>query len=56
MREPRTDHGHHTGEPPMTQTRAGKQTWQNQELTCRECVYADQDVDTSPCAGCHTRH
>jgi hypothetical protein len=25
-------------------------------MSCEECNYNDQDIDTFPCAKCHTRH
>ncbi len=24
--------------------------------SCQYCTYCDQDIDTFPCAKCHTRH
>ncbi len=30
--------------------------WGDQQMTCEECSYNDQDIDTFPCAKCHTRH
>ena len=33
-----------------------KPVWQNPEMNCTECHYNDQDIDTFPCAKCHTRH
>ncbi len=26
------------------------------EKACRYCTYLEQDIDTYPCARCHTRH
>jgi hypothetical protein len=26
------------------------------EMSCDECKFNDQDIDTFPCAKCHTRH
>ncbi len=33
-----------------------KPVWNNIEMSCDECNYNDQDIDTFPCAKCHTRH
>ena len=33
-----------------------KPVWNNVEMKCEECYYNDQDIDTFPCAKCHTRH
>lgn len=33
-----------------------KPVWQDQQMTCEQCRYNDQDIDTFPCAKCHTRH
>jgi hypothetical protein len=30
--------------------------WGTLNKTCDECNYNDQDIDTFPCAKCHTRH
>ena len=30
--------------------------WQNPDMNCKECGYNEQDIDTFPCAKCHTRH
>ena len=30
--------------------------WGDPEMSCNECRYNDQDIDTFPCAKCHTRH
>jgi len=30
--------------------------WGDLKMTCQECSYNDQDIDTFPCAKCHTRH
>jgi len=30
--------------------------WQDEKLTCSQCKFGDQDIDTYPCAKCHTRH
>lgn len=30
--------------------------WGQREMTCQECNYNGQDIDTFPCAKCHTRH
>ena len=27
-----------------------------EDETCEYCTYCDQDIDTFPCAKCHTRH
>ena len=29
--------------------------WQDQQMTCDQCNYNGQDIDTFPCAKCHTR-
>lgn len=33
-----------------------KPVWGNKEMSCDACNYNDQDIDTFPCAKCHTRH
>ena len=33
-----------------------KPVWGELEMSCEECKYNDQDIDTFPCAKCHTRH
>ena len=33
-----------------------KPVWGNMEVSCEECKFNDQDIDTFPCAKCHTRH
>lgn len=33
-----------------------KPVWGQTEMSCSVCKYNDQDVDTFPCAKCHTRH
>ncbi len=33
-----------------------KPVWGELEMSCDECKYNDQDIDTFPCAKCHTRH
>ena len=33
-----------------------KPVWENVPMDCKECRYSDQDIDTFPCAKCHTRH
>ena len=30
--------------------------WGEMEMSCDECKFNDQDIDTFPCAKCHTRH
>jgi hypothetical protein len=30
--------------------------WKNQQMTCEHCRFSDQDIDTFPCAKCHTRN
>ena len=30
--------------------------WGDMEMSCDECKFNDQDIDTFPCAKCHTRH
>ncbi len=34
----------------------GKPVWNDAEMSCRECRYNDQDIDTFPCARCHVRN
>lgn len=29
--------------------------WQDQQMVCDQCQYTGQDIDTFPCAKCHTR-
>ena len=33
-----------------------KPVWNDQQMACDQCRYNDQDVDTFPCAKCHTRN
>lgn len=33
-----------------------KPIWGTQNMSCEECNYNEQDIDTFPCAKCHTRH
>ncbi len=33
-----------------------KPVWGDMEMSCGECSYNGQDIDTFPCAKCHTRH
>jgi hypothetical protein len=33
-----------------------KPVWGTLEMTCDACNFNDQDIDTFPCAKCHTRH
>jgi hypothetical protein len=33
-----------------------KPVWGDFEMSCEECNYNTQDIDTFPCAKCHTRH
>lgn len=33
-----------------------KPVWGDTQMSCEECNYNDQDIDTFPCAKCHTRH
>ncbi len=30
--------------------------WSETKIDCKECHYNDQDIDTFPCAKCHSRH
>ncbi len=32
-----------------------KPVWSDPQKSCHDCNYNDQDVDTFPCAKCHTR-
>lgn len=32
-----------------------KPVWVDPQMNCDQCQYNDQDVDTFPCAKCHTR-
>jgi hypothetical protein len=29
--------------------------WKDQNMSCTSCTFNDQDIDTFPCAKCHTR-
>jgi len=40
-----------TGAPNFT-----RPVWGDMEMSCDECKFNDQDIDTFPCAKCHTRH
>ena len=33
-----------------------KPVWKELKMTCKSCHYNDQDIDTFPCAKCHSRH
>ena len=37
-------------------TNMAKPVWQDPQMTCKQCPYCGQDVDTTPCDRCHTRH
>ena len=30
--------------------------WGELDMTCKDCKFNGQDIDTFPCAKCHTRH
>lgn len=30
--------------------------WEDEQMTCSQCRFNDQDVDTFPCTNCHTRN
>lgn len=32
-----------------------KPVWNDQQMTCSSCQFNGQDIDTFPCAKCHTR-
>ncbi len=36
--------------------RMTEKLWQSPQKNCKNCPYCNQDVDTYPCAQCHTRH
>lgn len=56
MDEQRTDHGKALGTEKGLMPNFIKQVWQDQEMTCGQCRFSDQDIDTYPCAKCHTRN
>jgi hypothetical protein len=33
-----------------------KPVWGDLQMSCEDCNYNGQDIDTFPCAKCHTRH
>ncbi|MDH3807826.1 MAG: hypothetical protein OEU57_10830 [Desulfuromonadales bacterium] len=33
-----------------------KPVWGDLEMSCEDCNFNGQDIDTFPCAKCHTRH
>ena len=33
-----------------------KPVWGDLDMSCEYCNYNTQDIDTFPCAKCHTRH
>jgi len=33
-----------------------KTSSRDEQLSCRQCRFSDQDIDTYPCDKCHTRH
>ena len=33
-----------------------KPVWGALDMSCEDCNFNDQDIDTFPCAKCHTRH
>ena len=33
-----------------------KPVWGEAAMSCDSCKFNDQDIDTFPCAKCHTRH
>lgn len=42
-------------EKPLLQN-ASKTSGRDEQLSCSQCRFSDQDIDTSPCDKCHTRH
>lgn len=54
--------GEYTANPPqqLDQDQATlpsftKPVWQDGQMNCDQCQYNGQDIDTFPCAKCHTR-
>jgi hypothetical protein len=43
-------------QPSTTTPSFTKPVWGELEMSCEECNFNDQDIDTFPCAKCHTRH
>ena len=45
----------HADPPTYLAPNTTKPVWVDQKMNCDQCKYNDQDVDTFPCAKCHTR-
>ena len=39
----------------FTAPNQSRPVWVDPQMNCDQCRYNDQDVDTFPCAKCHTR-
>ncbi|TYO99894.1 hypothetical protein EDC39_10154 [Geothermobacter ehrlichii] len=42
-------------ESPPSRPNPFRPVWSDPDMTCDSCRYNDQDIDTFPCARCHTR-
>ncbi len=40
----------------MTLPNSTRPVWQDRQMTCEKCPFCHQDIDTFPCAKCHTRN
>jgi len=56
MKEQSSEHRKSIGTEKRIAQNFPKPVWPNQQLTCGQCPFNDQDIDTYPCAKCHTRH
>lgn len=55
--EQRRPEQHKAPPPEKTPTpNFSKPVWHDQQMSCEQCRYNGQDIDTFPCAKCHTRN
>lgn len=46
----------HQNPPTFMTPNSTKPVWVDPQMNCDQCKFNDQDVDTFPCAKCHTRN
>lgn len=46
----------HKNKPTAASPNFTRPVWGDLAMSCEECEYNGQDIDTFPCAKCHTRH
>lgn len=56
MKDQQTDHSKRLVAENVVVPSFIKPVWKNQQMTCADCRFNDQDIDTCPCAKCHTRN